>query len=249
MFNVSFVRQYAESVGLDPDRTVEEFRSIYTCPVFDKEDCFGQISESSTLQLAVVRLREEFGLFLQQSRRPLFAFVVACTLFLVSLILYSTRPQSREIYSVPGRPNDVSDPLAMPPQTASAVDEDLELVVSPVEVQIEIIEPAWVRAIVDGQRVLERTLKPGDFHVLKAEDAVWLLIGNAGGVSIVLNGAFQPPIGSRGQVRRVILTPLGMKTVGLSPRQSSQAVNAWERMPSPQAVLSPAPNVFTQAED
>ena len=44
---------------------------------------------------------------------------------------------------------------------------------------------------------------------LQAGDTVTLRVGNAGGVSISLNGKAIPALGPKGQVRVVLLTPDG----------------------------------------
>ena len=52
-------------------------------------------------------------------------------------------------------------------------------------------------------------LQPHDTKVVEASDNMRILIGNAGGLEISLNGRPIGPIGPKGQIRVVYLTPTG----------------------------------------
>ena len=75
-----------------------------------------------------------------------------------------------------------------------------------------------------------------------------LLVGNAGGVAIALNGRVQPPIGERGQVRRVVLTPSGMEIV-TPPSPPAQMATATVLPVLSQVPAASAQIIFTRAED
>jgi cytoskeletal protein RodZ len=61
-------------------------------------------------------------------------------------------------------------------------------------------EDTWLKIIADDARATEHQMKPGDKITLTAETMFNLLIGNAGGVSVQLNGQPVPVPGSSGQV-------------------------------------------------
>jgi hypothetical protein len=48
--------------------------------------------------------------------------------------------------------------------------------------------PCWVAAIVDGDALPPRTLSAGGRTVLRGEHVVGLVLGNAGGVRLLVNG-------------------------------------------------------------
>ncbi len=83
---------------------------------------------------------------------------------------------------------------ATPPQTKA--------VEKPAAYALEIVchEDTWLKIIADDARATEHQMKPGDKITLNAETMFNLLIGNAGGISVQLNGQPVPVPGSSGQV-------------------------------------------------
>jgi cytoskeleton protein RodZ len=65
---------------------------------------------------------------------------------------------------------------------------------------IKASEETWVKVIVDNRNANEYTLKPGDRLALEASLGYNLLIGNAGGLSLTLNGEPVEVPGRSGQV-------------------------------------------------
>ena len=61
-------------------------------------------------------------------------------------------------------------------------------------------EDTWLKIIADDARATEHQMKPGDKITLNAETMFNLLIGNAGGISVQLNGQPVPVPGGSGQV-------------------------------------------------
>lgn len=63
-------------------------------------------------------------------------------------------------------------------------------------------EDAWVQVVIDGGAPVEASLRPGD-RVSWQGGSFEIVVGNAGGVSVELDGVRQPPLGESG--RRVEL--------------------------------------------
>jgi cytoskeletal protein RodZ len=76
-------------------------------------------------------------------------------------------------------------------------------------VTLEADAPSWVAATVDGERRLYQILQPGARHTLRAGRSVVLRVGDAGAVRWSVNGRPAAPMGGRGEVRTVKLTPAG----------------------------------------
>jgi len=212
IFNVSFVRQYAAAVSLDVEKTVEDFRSLCTVDELDTRGHLQTDLGVGTIRMATIQIAEQCADIVQKRRDLLTSLGSACLLFSLGLGLYWS-----------GADNDTSDVKAHLDRTSkvkenspevSVVDDVARNFVSDlVEVDIEVVETAWVRAVSDGRRVFEKNLSPGDKRSIKAKESVRLLIGNAAGVFIALNGKPQPSVGKRGQVCRVVLTTEGMEVV------------------------------------
>lgn len=85
-------------------------------------------------------------------------------------------------------------------QPDTTKDETPEIETSHFELSIQAIADTWLKAIMDAEKPVEYLLKPGDKITLKAEKQYNLLIGNAGGVHIFLNGQPVQISGKSGQV-------------------------------------------------
>jgi len=64
-------------------------------------------------------------------------------------------------------------------------------------------ERTWISVVIDGTEKKEFMLNPQDMLVLNAKDNFDLLIGNAGGVKLLLNGKGFELTGQSGEVKRV----------------------------------------------
>jgi hypothetical protein len=60
-------------------------------------------------------------------------------------------------------------------------------------------DPCWIGATLDGQRKLGRLMQRGETTILHALDDVVLKAGNAGAVSLTINGLAAAPLGRQGQ--------------------------------------------------
>ena len=67
-------------------------------------------------------------------------------------------------------------------------------------------ERTWVSVIIDGTEKKELMLKPEEVVILNAKEKFDLLVGNAGGIKIFLNGKDSQFTGEKGQVKRVTLS-------------------------------------------
>jgi cytoskeletal protein RodZ len=87
-----------------------------------------------------------------------------------------------------------------------------------VQVVITAHEPAWVEMTVDGKVTFTGTLKADEMKEITADEQVKLIAGNAGALTILLNGKTLEPLGAIGQVRVVKLTAEGPQFLVRSPQ-------------------------------
>jgi cytoskeleton protein RodZ len=88
----------------------------------------------------------------------------------------------------------------------------------PVRIELKAEEPVWVLARIDGKYAFSGTLQPNEIRDLQA-GRILLRLGNAGGVSIKMNGRDIGAVGPRGQVREVQFTSGGFQIVA-APKPS-----------------------------
>ena len=91
--------------------------------------------------------------------------------------------------------------VAAPPQPIPMVNN------SGHHLNIQASSPTWVRIVVDDQPPKEMILKTGETREWSAQVGFTLSFGNAGGVTLNLNGQTLPPVGKSGQVVRNIRLP------------------------------------------
>ena len=116
---------------------------------------------------------------------------------LVGLVVGSQLPRDDETTPVQGAA--VASPsasAAVPPPTDSSPPPTIA---RHVRVVLEANEPCWVGAVVDGVPVADVTLAPGERTTLRADRAIELRLGNAGGVDLLVNGDPYAP-GGAGEV-------------------------------------------------
>ncbi len=88
---------------------------------------------------------------------------------------------------------------------------------SPVKVVVTAHEATWVSLAADGKSSFAGTLQPNETREISAIEQVKLIAGNAGGVSVLLNGKMLDPIGPQGEVRVVRLTAEGPEFLAKAP--------------------------------
>ena len=148
-------------------------------------------------------------------------------------VVASTTPAGAAVQPV--APTDA--PAATPPQTPQTVPpqavEQRPLEPKPVEskpapavaqvtpanpeatvrVEINADEAVWVLARADGKYVFSATMDPHTTRTVEGVKQVMIRLGNAGGVTISLNGKPIGPAGPKGQVRTVQFTSGGFQIV------------------------------------
>ena len=80
-----------------------------------------------------------------------------------------------------------------------------------VRVELTAEEPVWVLVRNDGKYLYSGTLGAKESRTFEAASTVLVRLGNAGGVSIALNGKSIGPVGPKGQVRTVQFTSGGFE--------------------------------------
>jgi cytoskeleton protein RodZ len=98
-------------------------------------------------------------------------------------------------------------------------------------VEISITAKVWIQAVADGERVFENIFEAGQTRSIAADDSVQLVVGNAGGLTVAVNGKTMPPIGPSGHVRRVVFTPGGMEIDRVEPNRPPDPNAASELFP------------------
>jgi cytoskeleton protein RodZ len=111
---------------------------------------------------------------------------------------------------VPTPSTEQPKPPAMPQPPVPASNSD-----APVRVELTADEPVWVLVRNDGKYLFSGTLGARESRTFEATSTVLLRLGNAGGVTVTLNGKPVGPLGPKGQVRTVQFTSGGFEIVAV----------------------------------
>ena len=106
----------------------------------------------------------------------------------------------------PAQPSPAPAQPAPPAQPSPApAEEAAKSLLEPKKLTVACQETTWESILVDGQEEKEFMLKPGEVVKLEAKDNFDLLIGNAGGVKLYLNGIDTGFSGEEGEVKHIRL--------------------------------------------
>jgi cytoskeleton protein RodZ len=215
VFVRNFVRQFASSLGMDPEPLLAALPNLdlesvplpnpahFAGPHYQDSRWAAALSSVMWLALAAGTITAGY-IYLnhQQSAgmKPAAAFQVI-----------ESAPVSRP-HDTPRNALPAEAPVIVP-DTANHL----------VQVVLKAREASWVQITADGKNAFTGILNPNDSRAVEADALIKVTAGNAGGVEISLNGKSLDPLGASGQVRTIRLTPEGPQ---LPPRTVQTAASA-----------------------
>ncbi len=214
IFPRAFVRQYAAYLGLDPDRTVNDFIYAHGQGVAPA----GAVgARHPAAHSAASHAPREAG----KGRQRLLLAGLGVAAVLGVLAWATMRPEhgSGETAPPPSAPAPSSfapDQVYPPPTSATTL--PAASVGEGFQVGLTAREECWVSVQADGVRVVDRVLAPGETQTVTARAEVVLSVGNAGGVSFTINGRPGVSLGRPGEVRRgVVITRESLPSLTQEP--------------------------------
>jgi cytoskeletal protein RodZ len=196
IFTRAFVRAYAKEVGLDPDRTIQDF--VAELP-----------PEAAAVNSRTAMIEE--GARLESERQ---AATTAIRLALVSapiigLVIYygGSRTPSGDMPTVSVVEAEMPAPPAVQEPAASASLADA--VPAPARLRMDIAPRAscWVSVTADGERVFSGMMAAGDTRSVVAKEQILVSVGDAGAFAYALNGRPGKALGAPGDVVSTRITP------------------------------------------
>lgn len=193
IFTRAFIRAYAEEVGLDPDRTMQEF--IAELP-----------PEAATVSVhsSVV----EDGEKLESDRKAVTTAVrlAALSLPIIGLMLYYGRmhapatvePEAVAVEQV--APPASSLPAATVPEPVPAGTASVPENASDLIMEIAPRAACWVSVTADGEAIFSGLMNAGEKRIVTAKEQITFNAGDAGAFAYSLNGRPGRPVGAPGEV-------------------------------------------------
>ena len=221
IFGRAFVRSYAIEVGLDPETTIQEFIAQFpndsvtvghpaSHQVEDHQAVESDRRMAGTvlwLVLVSVPVAGAVLYFATAGRRDAPAEPPSAE-------VTTPAPESRPAVDPPPpssasapEPAPVSAPPAPPPPVSAPPVTPLPVTPAPVTAAVDALTvsmtakgPCWVSATVDGQRMIERLMQPGERSTFAVKREIVLTAGDGGALAVTLNGAAAKPLGKPGEV-------------------------------------------------
>jgi cytoskeleton protein RodZ len=211
IFSRAFVRSYAVEIGLDPEETIQEF--------------IAQFPHDSVTAGHPTSEQVEDTVAHEADRRMATTFVrlIAVSVPIAAVVLYFGIAGRRAEVSlatpvavnavqtgVPSAP--AAAPASAPADVGLAAAADApDPVADHVAVVLAAKRPCWISATVDGQKVVERTLQAGEQQTFDVRRELVLTAGDAGGLSMTLNGAPAKALGDSGRTATARVTLANFK--------------------------------------
>ena len=194
IFSRAFVRSYASEVGLDPEEAVREFMAQFPQDSVTAGHPTSEHVEDTT------------GVESDRQMARTFLGLIALSVPVAAVVLYfgiagreaavSPPPElPANVRSIPESPTAPARPAESPASRAAASEPTERIAV-----ELSTTRPCWIAVTVDGERIVERILQPGDRQTFEARRDVVLTAGDAAALTMTLNGAEAKPLGRPGQV-------------------------------------------------
>jgi hypothetical protein len=76
---------------------------------------------------------------------------------------------------------------------------------SSLQLEVGVTEQCWVSVEQDGSRSFRKLMSPGEVQRLYAAEQFFIIVGNAGGVHLKINGKPARPLGKSGEVVKILI--------------------------------------------
>lgn len=233
IFSRAFVRAYAKEVGLDPEETVARFVAAFPPEVEEPApQSPGRIVDADGFES---QRRTAMTLFQIVGLSVLVLVVVALYMNMrkPSDVPHDSEPAPRVVSGLPpvagagsALPGAVEPGAIAPPQPLSgpagtpaaasgtpaavtpapAVAQPPAVPAAPLTLLIVADAECWLSLSVDGTRAIARNLQPGERVQYSAQSVFVINAGNAGALSLTINGKPAKPLGGRGEVVSTTIT-------------------------------------------
>ena len=100
--------------------------------------------------------------------------------------------------------SDVPPPAAALPAGAAA-DASLKDASVPFRMELVGTESCWISIDSDGSPTIRKLIEPGEVQSFSASESFLVVVGNAGGIHLKINGKQLKPLGHSGEVRRILI--------------------------------------------
>ena len=203
IYTRGFVKAYAREVGLDPDKTADEYLSA-TAPlaphsVYDGEH-LTPVTHPTTAPRHPTSVATGIGVDNSMGQFGWITTIVA----VIGLIAYlgylgSVGDDVPEDAPAVSTPTLAESDAAKATQTDRLVPDAARAVDGPFRLELTTQALCWVVIRVDGEQVLRRLLQPGEHHAFEVQNEAVMRVGEPGALTMSINGQRGRALGPAGQ--------------------------------------------------
>lgn len=193
-----YLRTYAKQLGLNSDEIIELYNASATpepIPVL--------VSDNNRVKVRPLWVRPSI----------IGGMALLAIVLLIAIKVFTQAGNSLDItpYAPAALPSAPQAEQSTPAPNTLVVPNPANVVANTQEgltAQLVFTQPCWIEVKVDGQPSLQGTFTAGTTKEVKGTSKIELVsVGNAGGLSVTLNGKALPSFGKAGEVlRNVVLT-------------------------------------------
>ncbi|MBP1760999.1 MAG: hypothetical protein H6Q64_541 [Firmicutes bacterium] len=184
VYAIGFVRRYAKMLNLDGDALSKEFKQL----------AYPEVIEEFVQEKPVKEKRK-----LSLPKLPYKNIALAAVFLLLAIWagnLFADYLGNRVQNNEPKTPVKVGD--KNPPQVVQPGKSETDQIKLQIKVKPDM--QCWIRVLADGQNKLEAILDGGQEQTFTAEQSIYIKLGNAGAVDIIVDDKPIDPLGEIGQV-------------------------------------------------
>jgi cytoskeleton protein RodZ len=219
MYNRAFLKAYCETLNLDCHSVIQKYEAELTPPSEKTPKAKVSLPQQKASMLSspviawsMMLLISATGLFFNRKW--------IATVF--SPYFSGTQISARPDTGMKPSPAPTEKPVSqvetlsaatnyVPPNSeAGVVDAGLTLhdesaSLPTLRLELEVTEKCWVSVDSDGGHVVKKLLQPGEAQSFDASEQFFVVLGNAGGVRLRINGQPAKPLGKQGEVVKVLI--------------------------------------------
>ncbi len=237
MYNRAFLRAYCESINLDPWEVLERYEQE-TDPHSGKHSMTGGEAHKQNVSFRIspifmwslILLVSATGIFMSRKWiaeifSPYFLHSSSSVDHYQSLATPHPRSPEHLNFSVTGTADTTRTSLVPTesPAHSTAITDNEGVKTSPdtplplIRLELAATEQCWVVIDRDGIPALRKLLEPGEVEFFGAAEELFILLGNAGGVHLKINGMPAKPLGKTGEVLRLLITEKNIPNLLVQP--------------------------------
>ncbi|MCX6639093.1 MAG: helix-turn-helix domain-containing protein [bacterium] len=227
-----FLKAYAETVGMNVPKVMKKYREMVRSELREPP-----LSDHKAGSELTEEIDEELNAEPEQKSRYGFWVVLLIALLLLVILMgvliktgllaqwLGGSPKVQQVTQNGSNPNgngqapgNESANPALNNGKLKNLTVSTESIISEIKLEAKAVESCWLKARVDGASTQEYLLAAGDSTIIKAEKELGIVIGNAGGVLLILGTDSLGAIGPKGRVMTLVIGPEGIRSQQLGSR-------------------------------